>query len=163
MAKQKKEKNLEAKISRVERNERLTNWYMINLCWGILGILVLIYLRGCYVNASVLVHMNLINYILTGVFAATAIVLFVLGKIGKIKNAKRAYNYGTFSIVCGVVTLWLALYNKLRPLIEKLAQLITGNNALHITSYWNIRIPLIGIIAYLVVAFVWYLIKVSRK
>lgn len=156
----------ERKLRRQEkyqRKEALTNKYMINLTLGIAGIIVLLILRAMYRNVTTLMHMQTITWVLTGLFAVGAVVLFALGKTGKIKNASRAANYAILLVICAVVALWLSMYNTLRPIMESAARVILGNPALTVTSYWNIRIPIIAIIVYLVVAFIVYAIKVTRK
>lgn len=162
---QKRAKAVERKAEKhksEEYKEHLTNWYMINLSWGILGIILTVFYGSLY-KGSLLLYMNTISWVLTGIFAVVGIALFVLGKIGKIKNQSRACHYGIFMWVCAAVALWFALFNKLRMIIESAARAITGNQALAVTSYWNYRLPIIAIAVYLVVAFIVYLIKLGRK
>ncbi|MCI5893073.1 MAG: hypothetical protein MRZ66_06705 [Clostridiales bacterium] len=159
----KKEKNAEKNRrlkEREEMREKLTNWYMINLSFGILAIIVLLILRNMYRSGATLVYTQPMAWILTGVFAAAAIVVFVLGKTGKIKNKSRAYHYTEFLGVCALCSLWLALFNKIRYFAENILTKINLN--LTISSYWNIRVLIIGVIAYLVIAFVYYIIKLYR-
>ena len=148
------------KISKKEQNERLTNWYLINLSWGVVGILSLLLISKGYQNISTLLSMQPLMWVLTGIFAIGTITLIVLGKA---KDSKRMNNY---AILCGVstlVALWLAFYNKLRPLMENVIRTILDNPNLNVSSYWNVRIPMIGIGVYLVVAFVWYIVTMNRK
>ena len=146
-----------------KQKEELTNKYMLDLTWGIVGILALLVLRAMYKNVSTLVHMQTITWILTGLFLVGAIVVFCLGKSGKIKKMSNAKYYSILLIVCTAVCLWLSLFNVIRPVMENVARTVFGNPSLIVTSYWNIRIPVIAIIAYLVVAFVIFAIKVTRK
>lgn len=148
---------------RKERNEHLTNWYMINLSFGVLGIILLLFFKNGYNNMSLLPYMNTFSWILTAIFALGAVVVFILGKSNVIKNVKRAGHYSILLIVCALVMLWLALYNDLRPLIESIARTIFNNPNLAVYSYWNVRIPIIGICAYLIIAFVGYVIAISKK
>lgn len=145
------------------KKEKLTNWYMITLTWGVVGIIALLLYKNCYTTMSILEHINIINWTLTGVFAAAAILVFILGKCNVIKNTSRANNYSIFLGVCGLTTLWLALYNKLRVIIEGVARTLLNNPTLSVSSYWNIRIPIIAICAYLVISFIVYVIKVTKK
>ena len=161
----KKEKNAKKKqrlMEREQKREKLTNWYMINLSFGILAIIVVLILRQFYYKPSVLEYMPMVTWIMTGVFAAAAIVLLVLGVKGVIKNSKRAKNYAIFMGVCALGSLWLALYNKIRMYAEIGLQKITGNENLLINSHWNINLLIIGIVAYLIIAFIYYLIKLYR-
>ena len=148
---------------RYQQKEALTNKYMINLTLGIAGIIVLLILRAMYRNVTTLMHMQAITWVLTGLFAVGAAVVYAFGKTGKIKNASRATNYAILLVICAVVALWLSMFNTLRPIMESAARVILGNPALTVTSYWNIRIPIFAIIVYLVVAFIVYAIKVTRK
>ena len=151
------------KVSKRDEKERLTNWYMINLCWGIVGILGLTVIYRGYRSTSTILYMQPLMWILTGVFAVGAIVLFVLSKCNIVKNTKRVNNYGVFLCICTLVSLWLALYNILRPIIENCARSILGNPNLTVSSYWNVWISMILIAVYLVIAFIWYAIKIARK
>ncbi len=142
--------------------EKLTNWYMINLSFGVLAIIVLLILRKLYRTPSVLIYMQSVAWVLTGLFALGAIVLFTLGKTKVIKNCARARNYSIFLGVCALGSLWLALYNRLRIPLEKVVRIITRNPSQTVSSYWNIYLLIIGVVAYLVIAFVIYLIKLRK-
>ena len=155
-----KKKNVN-KISKRERNDQLTNWYLVNLCWGIIGFLALILVKKGYSSGDTIAFMQPMMWVLTVVFALATITLFLIGK--KIINGRRALNYSAFMSICTVVSLWLALYNKIRPIIEKIAQSVLGNPALSISSFWNVWIPMIAIGVYLIIAFIWFAIKVTRK
>ena len=146
-----------------KKKEELTNKYMLDLTWGVVGILALLVLRAMYKNVSTLVHMQTITWVLTGLCAVGAVVVFCLGKSGKIKKSASAKYYSILLIACTVVCLWLSLFNIIRPVMESVARTIFGNPSIIVTSYWNIRIPVIAIVAYLVVAFVIYAIKVTKK
>lgn len=148
---------------RYNRKEHLTNWYMINLCWGILGMFALTGVYRGYRNMGYLSYMQPLMWVFTGIFAVAAVVLFVYPKIKEVKNSRRFINYGIFMCVCTVVSLWLALYNILRPIIEKCARVILSNPGLMVNSYWNVRVPMILIAVYLVAAFIWYVIEVNKK
>ena len=150
----------EKKISKKEQNERLTNWYLINLTWGVVGILALLLISKGYNNSGTILAMQPMMWILTGVFAAGSIILFA---VGKQKGSLRANHYAIFAIACTLVSLWLALYNKIRPLMENILCTLIGNSALNVSSYWNVRIPMIAIGIYLVISFIWFAIKVTRK
>lgn len=164
MAKQKK-RNSGEHIARMENrkkeSERLTNWYMINLCWGVVGIIALLVVNSGY-GSNLILYMPTILWSLVGVFAAATLVVLGLGAKGVIANRSRANNYAILLGVCSGVSLWLALYNKIRVVMENVLKSITGNDALMVVSYWNIWIPMIAIGIYLVVAFIWYLIKLRR-
>lgn len=154
---------LRRRQERISRQERLTNWYMINLSWGIVGIIALLIMGSLYRSSKILVYMQSVTWALTAIFAVAAIAVFALGKAGKIRNASRAVNYSIFLGVCAVGALWLSLYNRIRPLIESAARAILRNDAISVASYWNIRIPIIAIAVYLIIAFIIYTVKISNK
>ncbi|MEE1012993.1 MAG: hypothetical protein U0L92_01585 [Clostridia bacterium] len=148
------------KMTRHERNEHLTNWYMINLSWGIVGILALLAIKHGYQNINLILKMQPIVWVLTGIFAAGTIALVILGKV---KNSTRANHYAFLTGACTFVSLWLAFYNKIRLVLENVARTLLGNPNLTVSSYWNVWIPMIGIGLYLVVAFIYYAIKLAQK
>lgn len=149
------------KQERVNKKEKLTNWYMINLTWGVVGILAMIFVASLYKNPAILVHMQTIAWVLTGLFAVSGIALYAFS--GKFNNKQRAVNYSIFLGVCALFSLWLALYNVLRPLIQSVARVVLNNPNLQVYSYWNTRLPIIGICVYLVVSFIVYAVKVTKK
>lgn len=161
----KREKNAEKnklRAQREKRRESLTNWYMINLSFGLLAIVVILLIGNLYRSGDTVGYMQIVAWVLTGVFAAAAILLVILGRCGVIKNRKRAYHYAEFMGVCALGSLWLALFNKIRYYAEMALIKITGNQALTINSHWNIRMLIIAIVAYLIIAFVYYIVKLSR-
>lgn len=152
--------NKEKKITKKEQNEKLTNKYMIQLSWGVVGMLALHFISNGYQNASTILMMQPLVWTLTGIFAALGVILAV---IGKGKKSERICNYAVFSGICALVSLWLACYNKVRPLLESVIRTLTGNSAFMLSSFWNVRIPTIAIAVYLVVALICLAIKVNKK
>ena len=150
-------------MSRREQNDRLANWYMINLGWSLLAIFILLGIRQGYRSSSTILYMQGAMWVFTAVFAVCAVALFSLAKAGIFQNALRARHYGYFMIACTGVGLWLALFNKLRPIMEQCAQKLFSNPALTVSSYWNIRIPMIGIAIYLVAGFIYLVVKSVNK
>lgn len=148
------------KITKRERNDRLTNWYMINLCWGVVGILALLAIQKGYQSGNTILAMSSIIWTLTGIFAAGTVALLV---VGIKKDSSRMTHYGILTGVSALVTLWLAFYNQIRPVLETIARAVLQNPTLSVSSYWNVRIPMTGIGIYLVAAFIYFAIKVTRK
>lgn len=161
MAKKNNGGNVALKKERVNKKEKLTNWYMINFTWGIVGIIALLFIASLYKKTAILVHMQTVNWVLTGLFAVSGIALFAFS--GKFKNKRRAVNYSIFLGICALFALWLALYNAIRPLIQSVARVVLNNPTLSVYSYWNTRIPIIAIVVYLIVSFVYYVVKVTKK
>ncbi len=154
-----KNKN-EARKQRRAEKDRLTNQFMIQLSYGVLGIVILYTISSLYKNINTLVYMNIVTWVLFGIFAVASIVMIITGAIKKLSRVK---NYGYMFIACSIVSLWLSLYNPIRPIMQSALRNITGNDALSISSMWNTRIPMIAIVIYLVVAFIVYCVKVSKK
>lgn len=157
------EKNKQLHMAREAKRESLTNWYMINLSFGILAMIVLLLWGNMYKQASTLKYANPLTWTFTGVFALAGLIVFILGKAKKIKNAKRANHYAIFLGVCALSSLWLSLYNKIRYFAENiLARMYDGNTPFTINSHWNINVLFIGIAAYLIIGFIYYVIKLYK-
>ena len=56
-------------MSRREQNDRLANWYMINLGWSLLAIFVLLGIRQGYRSSSTILYMQGAMWVFTAVFA----------------------------------------------------------------------------------------------
>ena len=153
-------KNLSKSNKRSVRKEHLTNLYMIQLSLGLLGIVILSLFSNLYKNPKTLIHMQTVTWILFGIFTAVCIVLAI---IGKSKKCSCCFNYGLLSGICALITLWLSLFNKIRVILENVVRSVTGNEMLSIGSFWNIRVPIILIIAYLVIAFIVYCVMIAKK
>ena len=162
MSKKKSNKAMKSNKSRenAARKEHFTNMYMIQLCLGLLGIFILTLFRNLYKNPNTLIHMQTVTWIMFGIFAVVCIALIA---VGKAKKCSRCVNYGILSAVCAFFSLWLALFNKNRVILENVLHSITGNEALSVNSYWNTTIPIILIIAYLIIAFIVYAVKLNKK
>ncbi len=93
MAAMTKKEKMAAKSKKIrdkeQRREKLTNWYMINLSFGILAIIAVLILRQLYLMPSMLSYMQIVTWVMTGVFAAAAIVVLSLGLTGKIKRISK--------------------------------------------------------------------------
>lgn len=157
------EERLSQKKATEQYKEHLTNSYMLQLTYGILGIIALLFIGSLYKNTTTLMHMQTFSWVITAIFALGAIVVFSLGKANVIKNTSRANNYSILLGICTLFGLWLALYNRIRPVMESVARTITRNPALAVNSYWNTRLPIIAIVLYLIVAFIVYTVKVLKK
>ena len=145
----KRERQREKRVS----VDKLTNKYMINLAWGIFGIVMLRFVESGYSSADTILQMPII----LKVFVALAVALFVCAKVGVIKNVTRANNYGIFSIVAAVVSLWIAFYAQIRMAFGKVAPFL-----LTLDSRWWISWGLIIlVVAYLVIALIITIVKIA--
>ncbi len=135
--------------------ERLTNWYMINLSWGIVGIVALRFVENGYSSADTILQMPTIMKVIAGVFAVLAVALFICGKTKVLKNTSRCYNYGIFTAVIALVSLEIGFYNKILLLLRNMKIMIAD-------SRWLVSWGFIaGIIVYLVLALIWTGIRIA--
>lgn len=139
-----------------EKIDKLTNWYMINLSWGVLGLIALGFVEsafsGLYINT-----VPTVMKVLAALFFVFAAVLFVLGKTNVIKNTKRANNYSIFMAVVGLAGLWIGFYAKIRNLVVGIIPSL-GYLRSEWWYAWSIRYALV---LYLVVAFIVITIKTT--
>ncbi len=139
-----------------EKIDKLTNWYMINLSWGVVGLIALGFVEsafsGLYINT-----VPTVMKVLAALFFVFAAVLFALGKTNVIKNTKRANNYAIFMAVVGLAALWIGFYAKIRNLVVGIIPSLG-----YLRSEWwyacSIRYVLV---AYLVVAFIVITIRTT--
>lgn len=160
MAVSNEEKNLkrQKKREKQEAIERTTNRYMINLMWGIVGILVLRLVEKGYNSLATILQMPTIMKIVAGVFAVIAVALFVLGKVKVIKNTKRCYDYAVFTAVIAVVSLWIGFYAKIRLFVINFLPYFKPFDS----RFWYSWLPMAAIIVYLVVALIWTIVKLAK-
>lgn len=133
--------------------DKATNWFMINLAWGILAIIIL----------SGIQNKLLINpkaaFTPTIIFAVLAVGLYVCSKaIKALKNPKRFFNYAVFSLVIAVVSLYIGLFPQIRNIAGTLFPSILNLDS----RVWITRGPITLIAVYLVVAFVLTAIKIAK-
>lgn len=152
----KKEKNIQRKNER----ERLTNQFMIQMSYAVLGIVLLYVVQSLYKNMTTILYMYYINWIVFGLFTVAAVIFIWAGLA---KKSTRLKNYGCMFVGCSLVALWLSLYTHVRPGLQDFLIKITGNQDLNIYSYWQTRLPMIAIVVYIVVAFIIYCIRVAKK
>ncbi len=150
----------EKRIQRKRKKEKLTNQFMIQLSYGLLGIVILYAMTSLYKNVSTLPYMYYINWIIFGIFTVLAVALIW---IGAVKKSSRFKNYGCMFVGCSLVALWMSLYNHIRPILQELLIKLTGNSDLYIYSHWQTRLPMIAIIIYLVISFIIYCVRVAKK
>ncbi len=148
MAAAKTNQNLkrEKKLARKAVIDKATNRFMINLVWGIVLIIALLYMQNMLITNWGVMKIPAV------IFAIAAVALFVCGKVGVIKNKGRAYDYAVFTAVLTVGSLIIAYYHKIR--------LVVGTSL--DSRWWITWAPITLIIAYLVFAFIWTAITVAR-
>ena len=148
----KRKKRMEKK----ERIDKLTNWYMINLSWGVVGLIVLGFVESAY-NGLYINSVPTVMKVLAALFIVLAAVLFGLGKANVIKNTKRATNYSIFMAIVGLAALWIGFYAKIRTLVIGIIPAL-GSLRSEWWYAWSIRYILV---AYLVVAFIVITVKTA--
>lgn len=136
----------EKKLARKAKIDKATNRFMINLVWGIVLIIALLYMQNVLVINPGIMKIPAI------VFAVAAVALFVCGKLEIIKNKGRAYDYSVFTAVLTVGSLIIAYYTKIRLVVG------TGLDS----RWWVTWAPVTLIVAYLVFAFIWTAVTVAR-
>lgn len=148
----KREKN-RAKRAQIDK---ITNTYMINLAWGILVIILLRFVESGY-SGDMILSMPTIMKSMSGVFAATAIALFVCGKLKVLDRAKTFYAYAAFALILALGSLWIGFFAQIRNVLGSINESI-----LMIDSRWLIsRGPIALVAVYLVVTLVWTAIRVT--
>ncbi len=139
-----------------EKIDKLTNWYMINLSWGVVGLIALGFVEsaygGLYINT-----VPTVMKVLAALFFVFAVVLFALGKTHVIKNTKRANNYAIFMGVVGLASLWIGFFAKIRNFVVGIIPALASLRS-EWWYAWSIRYVLV---AYLVVAFIVITIKTT--
>ena len=151
---------VQRRIQKHDRKEQLTNMYMIQMTYGIAGVILLRYLQAgySYIHRSPwnqVIPMGML--ILVAAFAAGAGVLALLFAFGKIKNTSRAKNYIVFLCVLTLVTMWIRFYTEIRWQIIKIFP-----KALPNSDFGQFYLLMIAIGIYLVIGFVVYAIKMYR-
>ncbi len=137
--------------------DKLTNWYMINLAWGILGIVFLRIIESGYNSTNMLLKMPVIMKVFIGVFALVAIALFVCGKFLAAKYKSGFYNYGIFSCVLALVSAWIGFFPQIRNFF---AGIIPSAYALD-SRWWVSWGIIILIVLYLVVSLIWTSVRIA--
>lgn len=143
---------------RKEKIDKLTNWYMINLSWGVAGFIALGFVESGFANGATVLEMPIIMKILAAVFAVGAVLLAVFGKCGVIKNKKRAFDYSLFLGVLTLISLWIGFYAKIRNAVISLIPALKDVRS----EWWYSRGFRYLLAIYLVVGFVVVTVKTSR-
>jgi len=147
----------EKRRAKKERIDKLTNWFMINLSWGVLGLIILGFIESAYSNVSTVLTAPIVVRILAGVFFVCGAVMFGLFKAGKIKNADRAKNYSIFLGVLTLISLWLGFWVQIRNIVIAVIPAL-ANLRSEWWYVWSLRYLLV---AYLVVAFIVVTVKTT--
>lgn len=129
--------------------EKVTNWFMINLAWGVLGFIVL-----RYMEQSIITPPNGM-YIPAIIFGVIAAALLVLGLTKVIKNKNRAIHYAVFSAIVAIICLYFNFYPSIRNTFPSLISI------LRTSQWWTTNLVSLGIGVYLVGAFIYTSIKVA--
>ncbi len=156
-AKSNQEIKRERKRAKRESVDRLTNGYMINLAWGILGIVVLRFVESGYSSADTVLIMPYVMKTLAAVFAAAAVCLFILGGTGVIKNSRRARNYGIFAVALTVVSAWIGFFQQIRLAAIKLFPQLYSLDS----RWWISWGPITLLVIYLILALIWTCIRAA--
>ena len=155
--------NKEKRALKKKQEEHLTNWYMINMCWSIFGIIALFIVQRVYAmasNSGKIVPYEISLWSIAGAAVIGAVVLLVLGAKGVIKNKKRAQNYSIFLFIVAAASAWIVLWRvQIRAIVAKI---FGPTSFLYTGSFWGIYLLMLGCVAWIVVAFVIYLFKAAK-
>ena len=156
VAKSNDELKREKKREKRQLLDRLTNRFMINLSWGVAGIVALRVIERGYSSSDTILQMPVIMKVFAGIFAVLAIALAVCGKMKVIKNTTRCYDYAIFTGVVALTALWIGFYDKIIFFVRNVLN-ITVNDSRWFIS-WGL---IVGIVIYLVLMLVWTVIRVT--
>lgn len=134
------------KVEKRMKVDKITNWLMINLAWGILSLIILRYLE-----TTIMIYPTRMLIPAIG-FGVISVALFVLGGVKVIKNKVRAFNYGIFSAVAAIFCLYLTFFAKIRYALGAFGD----------TRWWMSWGPSLAIAVYLLGAFVFTAIKITK-
>ena len=151
---ERKRENRRAKRAKIDK---LTNWFMINLSWGVLCFIILSYVENLFGSASTVLTAPLAMKITGLVLAVGAVAIFLLGKLGIIKNTKRAYNYAIFVGIAALSALWIGFYAVIRSAVIGIIPAL-GTLRSEWWYAWGFRYL---IAAYLVASFVVVTVKIA--
>ncbi len=137
--------------------DKLTNWYMINLAWGILAIVILRFIESGYSSPETILVMPVLLKSFLLVFALISVALFLCGKLWLSKYKSRLYNYSIFSAVLAIVSAWIAFYPQIRNV---LVSLFPGLYSLD-SRWWVSWGLIVLLIVYLIVSLIGVSIKAA--
>ena len=157
VAKANQEIKRERNRAKKARIDKATNWYMINLAWGILVIILLRFVETGYSGAKVLT-MPTIMKVLSGIFAVSAIGFFVCGKLDVLKKASTFYGYGIFAAALTLGSLWIAFFPAIRNLLGTISPGLLAVDS----RWWISKGPIVIVVAYLVVTLIWTAVRVAK-
>lgn len=152
---------IQRNIQKHNEKERLTNMYMIQMTYGILGVILLRYLQAgySYIHRSpwnTVIPVGML--ILIVLFAAGAGTLALLFSLGKVENVSRAKNYTIFLCALTLVAMWIRFYNQLYGAVYKIIPAVSRVNS----QFGQFYLLMCGIGLYLVIEFVVYTVRISR-
>ena len=137
--------------------ESTTNGYMINLAWGVFVIILLRFVESGFMSADTVLLMPVLMKVFAGIFAASAIGLFVCGKLNLLANKKRFYGYSAFSLVLAIGSLWIGFFSNIRNFFVGISPSLAN-----LDSRWWISRGMITVVAvYLVVTLITTTVKIT--
>ncbi len=161
----KKQRKLEKKA----KVDKITNWFMINLAWGIFGFIILRYMHNPLMTdwddfvtgdkGPVKTTLTVLA-VIVGIVAVALIVLrFVMNKkdIKFFKNKSRVLNYGIFLAVVALVLAYLGSWNLVRLFMVDMLPFLGKLD----TSFWISGGLSYAIGIYLAVAFIYTAVRVA--
>ena len=120
----------EARRQKASAQERLTNWYMINMTWGFVGIIILQMINRNFAQLTLWstehsLALNLTLWILAGVlFLAGGALFYLWMKDGRVKD--KFFAYSVFAWIAMVVTLLFSFAPQFGPSLFWAGPVIEG-------------------------------------
>ncbi len=114
----KKQRKLEKKA----KVEKITNWFMINLAWGVFGFILLRYMSNPLItdyDMSLRDTLGVLGIIAAVIGVALIALRVVLNykQIKFFKKKRRVLNYGIFTLVIAAVLIYLQNYVDVRNVV----------------------------------------------
>lgn len=151
-----REEKLIQRENNIKKQDKLTNWFMINIAYIIIGYFLIKLIEKGYNSTDTILYMEGICWWIFGGFLFVSAVLFAL-YFTIFKNKTRLRNYGTMFACSSFGGLYLALYNKIRLLvIAVIPQFERINSNFRI---WSL-LALLGV--YTVISGIWYGVKLYK-
>ena len=171
------------KAEKKAKVDKITNWFMINLAWGVFGFIILRYMSNSLmmdydpVTGEMDGFKNLLGKfsIIFGIIAIVLLVWGILTKFNVIKcgsnakkcvkklfsNPQRFINYGIFTAVLTLVLYYLSIYNKVRYYaIMNYPSWVGPETSFYAQEFWTTGGLSYAIGIYLLGAFIYTAIRV---
>ncbi len=142
--------------------DKITNWFMINLAWGIFSFIILRYLQNPIMTDYDNTVRNVLG-ILGIIIGVAAVALFAIRatlnykELKFVKNKNRVLNYGIFTAIVAIVLVYLKFYTNVRNVV---VAILPFTQSFH-TNFWITNGLSYAIWGYLLIAFIYTAVKIA--